>query len=335
MFEIRPVKPGEVDQTLAVLLHDASLDVAQIADKVESFRRIAQQEHYDLTRQIVVLRDNKIIYTCLMVLNAGRTAFVFSADADESDPGKYEHAIRALRRLCQWAFQQGSDLLEVLVDTTDTNRRGVCLRCGFKRLTDLLYLSRPCYLPIEDYTPPENVNWLPYDQKQHDLFKKAISESYQGSLDCPELENLREIEDVICSHKTAGRFDPCWWKLLLWDNNPAGVLLLAPSRTNDFMELIYMGLAPAMRAKGLGKVLLNEALSCARQSGVESLLLAVDHRNHPACQLYKNFGFAEVLRRTVLYYSSHWQAVIRTKKPRIIEKQDRRKPAARSKLLGF
>ena len=79
MFEIRPIKSSEIDRALAVLLHDASLDEAQIADKVESFHRIAQQEHYDLTRQIVVLRDNKIIYTCLMVLNAGRTAFVFSA----------------------------------------------------------------------------------------------------------------------------------------------------------------------------------------------------------------------------------------------------------------
>ena len=335
MFEIRPIKEHEVDQTLPLLLYDNGTGPGQLRIKIETFRKLASREHYDLTRQIVVVRGGKIIYTCLFVSSPGRTAFIYTSGSPVAKGAEDDSAAQALKQLCRWAFEQDCNLLQVMLEPADNVRRQICLRSGFKQLTDLIYLFRSCKRQEAEYTTSENVNWLIYDKKHHDLFKQVLLETYRDSLDCPELENIREAEDVIRSHKSSGCFDPRCWKLLLCGESPedlskadpkrekqlieidqqffkgeskgcsaGGVILLAPLQDGSTMELVYMGLSPAVRGRGLAKVLLHEALACAGRSGANSMVLAVDCRNYIAHQLYKSFGFHEAIRRTVLYYSS-------------------------------
>ena len=91
-----------------------------------------------------------------------------------------------------------------------------------------------------------------------------------------------------------------------YDNKPVGVLLLTPLRSPDNMELTYMGLIPEVRGLGLSKVLLHEALRCARECQNRCLTLAVDCRNHPAYHIYSRFGFSVLLRSSVMYRSSRF-----------------------------
>jgi len=58
---------------------------------------------------------------------------------------------------------------------------------------------------------------------------------------------------------------------------------------------------PNYQRKGLGRVLLRELLSDAKQKGAERAYLEVRSSNHPACQLYQNFGFGEIGRRKGYY----------------------------------
>jgi mycothiol synthase len=306
MYQIRCAKTQEVNDALAVLLApDGSSGGAgsrEAKAKVKAFREIALKEKYDLNRHIIVIHDDKIVFSCLAVPNEGRTAFVYSSMPNPADPQIDKYAVEAVRQLCRWAISSNNNLLEALLDTEDTVRKKIFLRCDFKKLTDLIYLSRTNTLPAQQLDVPGNVSWLNYDQKNHNLFKSVIRQTYHDSLDCPELENMRDMEDIVQSHKAAGAFDPRWWKLLSHNNEPCGVLLLSLLPNSNSMELVYMGLTPAVRGKGLGQLLLHKAVECSRQSGVNCLMLAVDCRNHPARQLYEQFDFTEFLRRTVLLY---------------------------------
>lgn len=308
MFEVRPISNQEIDKALELLSCDSFSGSEEIAAKVTSFRERARQERYDLAHQLAVLENNHIIYTCFFETSPRRIVFTLSPLPKIDNPRIYDHQTQVIRSLFQWALDQGSNFLQVILDPDDHSRQKICSQIGFRRLTNLIYLHRPNSAQPANYALPNNISWLPYDKKNHHLFKRLIRQTLHNSLDSPELKNLRKTEDIISSLKAADRFDPYYWKLLACNDSAkaelAGVLLLAPTPQRDAIEIIYLGVIDRMRGKGLGKVLLNEAVNCAEQSGVKSLLVSLDCRNHPAHKLYEKFGFKTLFRRTILYYSS-------------------------------
>ncbi|KPK77039.1 MAG: hypothetical protein AMJ79_04600 [Phycisphaerae bacterium SM23_30] len=304
--QIRPVEPGEADQALALLLADRGEEGPEMGGKTAAFRELARQEQYNLNRQMVGLYEGQMRHACLFVPQAGGTAFVFlsrPAQTEATDAELWDLAVQTLRQLCRWAFVEGSNLLQVLLEPADFVRGELCLAGGFQRLTDLIYM----FGTGNELPPPRHMgsglSWLSYDRSHHDLFKQVIKQTYRHSLDCPELEELREIEDVIRSHQAAGEFDGRYWKVLFDRDQPVGVLLLVPLRTPEAMELTYMGLCPEARGRGLGGFMLREALAGAHQCQNRILTLAVDCRNRTAYHLYSKFGFKTVLRRTVMIQS--------------------------------
>jgi len=302
MLEIRAVKHNEVDRALTVLLSDTKLDNSKQMDKIVAFKDLSQREDYDLSRQIVACQDGKIIYSCLFVAKEGGTGFVLSSDCSPLR----EYAVQALRKLSLWAFAQGCTLLQVLLDSNDSVRRDICLHAGFRCLTDLIYLKRSLSIKNPIVSVESMVEWTGYSEQHYELFKKIIMKTYIQSLDCPEMEDLRDMEDVMKSHRAAGKFDPRWWRLLLWNDQPAGVLLMTPLSCGTIMELTYMGVCPDTRGRGFGKNILIEALQCGREYGASSIVLAVDRRNHFARDLYRTFQFEELFCRVVLINSVRW-----------------------------
>ena len=303
--QIRSARPEEIDQALVLLLTDKNDSPEQIIEKKKSFQQLARRQQYDLSKQIVALHHDKLVSASLFVPQPGGVAFVLQSPLLNYPPDMpiRDWALRALQEMCRWAFQEGSRLLQAMIEPDDAARQDLFQAGGFKFLTDLKYMIhdgriKPPYLPDPKY------DWLCYDRSRHDLFQKIIRETYQGSRDCPELEDLRDIEDVINSHRAAGIFDSHLWKLLIYQGKPAGVLLLIQLSDPQAMELTYMGLCPQMRGRRLGAVLIAEALTCTSQYQRRFLTLAVDRRNHFACRLYQNFGFEEILQRTVLIQSA-------------------------------
>ena len=302
---IRPIRPEEIDQSLFLLLADANDSPEQVIEKKKSFQQLADHQRYDLGKQIVALCDDKLVCASLFVPQPGQVAFVFQSPLvnGASDVKVRELAVRALRETCRWAFQEGHRLLQVIVESDDAARQELCRAGGFKLLTDLKYMIHDGQIKPPD-VPDKKYDWLCYDRSHHDMFQKIIMETYQGSRDCPELEDLRDIEDVIRSHQAAGKWDYKLWKLLMNQGKSAGVLLLMPLPDAQVMELTYMGLCPPARGKRLGEVLIAEALACASQYQRRFLTLAVDQRNHFAYRLYQKFGFEDILQRTVLINSA-------------------------------
>jgi ribosomal protein S18 acetylase RimI-like enzyme len=190
--------------------------------------------------------------------------------------------------------------LQALVEPEKTLRRGWVEAMGFARLTQLHYLERGVLHPWAD-APDGHLMWEGYTPAAHRDFSQVIERSYDGSADCPELTGLRPIEDVIASHKAAGRFRPDLWQLIKvpdrGNRTPAGCVLLTEIVPST-VEIVYMGVVPSFRGRGLGEQLLRRALELSRAMGAQQITLAVDERNTAARRLYGRFAFARVAERT-------------------------------------
>jgi mycothiol synthase len=143
-------------------------------------------------------------------------------------------------------------------------------------------------------------DWRPFDASIAEEFHTVLQATYTGSLDMPELEGTRGLEDILAGHQAAGLFVPERWRLGRVPGEPeaAAVLLLTQAPGRDAWEVIYLGLTPPARGRGLGRAVIRHALELARgQAPV--LELAVDLRNTPAVRLYSDTGFTPRDRRAV------------------------------------
>ena len=162
---------------------------------------------------------------------------------------------------------------------------------GFFILTQLVYARRPI-TPGETVPPlPAGIELVSYSESLHEALLGILSESYEGSLDCPEMNGIRSMEDIFESHRGDQPFDPERWKLVRADGKWIGCLLLSAIERDRLIEISYVALLPAARGKGLGRVLTREAIRYAVSVGYDAVVLAVDARNAPALGMYEDEGF--------------------------------------------
>jgi ribosomal protein S18 acetylase RimI-like enzyme len=161
-------------------------------------------------------------------------------------------------------------------------------------VAELIYLQAAPRRKAPAPALPPGLRWVGYSADTHALFGRAILGTYDRSLDCPSLNGLRGIEDVLAGHKASGEFDPRLWGALCEGERPLGVLLLARAAPGETMELVYLGLAPDARGRGLGDVMMREALAITAADGGGRLSLAVDSNNAPALRLYYRHGMQRV-----------------------------------------
>jgi mycothiol synthase len=147
---------------------------------------------------------------------------------------------------------------------------------------------------------PAGYRWVTYSAEDHRTFARGIMASYQASMDCPSLNGLRDIEDIMAGHKATGAFDPGLWLALCEGEAPAAVLLLSRVPRTDVLELVYLGLMPAYRGRGLGDLLMRRAVAAIHETGCARLSLAVDAQNMPALKLYWRHGMQAMGRKVAM-----------------------------------
>ncbi len=192
------------------------------------------------------------------------------------------------------AEKQGVRLVQCLLEPDAALEVEVLRQAGFRRLARLDFLSRELSLAAGLSGTVEAgpaLSWVPYGPTVHAQFARTVMETYQGTLDCPGLNGLRTIEDILAGHKAAAVHDPAWWRLLVCDGPPVGCVLLGEVPFRRALELIYMGVVPGARRGGIGATLLREAVRLGRATRLERITLAVDAANTPARRLYERFGF--------------------------------------------
>lgn len=169
---------------------------------------------------------------------------------------------------------------------------------GFERLAILDYLARPLRRGEHLGPPscPPGITLEPW-RRDHSEMIRVLDATYVETRDCPGLCGTRRTEDILAGHLAAGKHDPQLWTVLRVDAVACGVVLVSPSLAAPELELVYLGLAPAARGRGLAKVLLDHALHQAAGRRERRICLAVDRANPRAVELYRGAGFDRVASR--------------------------------------
>jgi mycothiol synthase len=207
----------------------------------------------------------------------------------------------------------------VLDESAGSHAASDLTRGGMPHVTELLYLERDTATtlppaaareshrggnrpaPAATYPcPGAALEWRQFEPALESEFRSVLLATYVGSLDMPELEGARSLEDILEGHRASGRFVAERWKLGRIPGEPeaAAVLLMSEVPARDAWEVVYLGLTPTARGRGLGRAMLAHALELARPH-VTRIELAVDLRNKPAMRLYQAADFVARDRRAV------------------------------------
>jgi ribosomal protein S18 acetylase RimI-like enzyme len=228
---------------------------------------------------------------------SGRQGAVWPPAAVSTDRFAVED--RLLTTAVGWVRAGGAKVVQALLEPGDPG--GPALeRFGFRHPTALAFLGRDISgrdnLPIDSRALPLTVE--PYSPGNAATFSETLLASYDGTLDCPELNDTRTGDEILAGYRDASPSGIREWSLVSRRGKAVAVLMLsAPDR--GAWALTYLGITPAARGVGLGRSMTRIAIRRAGVAGAPGLTLNVDLRNVPALRLYASEGFSEYSRREV------------------------------------
>jgi len=242
-------------------------------------------------------RKGAAVRAAAMVLpNPGRTGFLFYSPLQS--PGvRAAAAAPVVRAACKQGLENGLCFVQALLGEEGGPDAHVLTEAGLRRLAELIYMR----LETRKRRPPSSSGSLAFvtaEEFREEQLRRVIAATYEGSRDCPLLCGLRPPEDVIAGHRGAGVYRPGWWWIALRDGQPAGCLLLNESADHTEAEVVYTGVIPAHRGKGVCAAMLRRAALAAAEKGLAHVTLAVDSANEPARRVYDAEGFVATDRRT-------------------------------------
>jgi mycothiol synthase len=296
-IEIRPVPEESLDRALQLVFQDLapSLRQRQTAATLEEICAEPATVHGLLT----AWSGEMLVGALFIQIQTGRIASLWpprlaterSADSDTiARPllvAATELAVRSQARMIQALLQ------------TDAGPDSLRLKhAGFEHVADLLYLVSPASA-FPSTCPDDVLHYERYSSGAADRFAAMVERTYVGTRDCPRLNGVRPIGEVLDGYRTVGRFDPSNWRLVRHGGNDVGCLLLADHPPHNLWEIVYMGIIPEARGNGLGLAITRHAQWLAGKAGAERLVLAVDAANEPAIKGYAAAGFTGWDRRSV------------------------------------
>jgi mycothiol synthase len=295
--EILPCPPEQRGEALGVLYrHEPAAVRPQL---VAQALAEAARGQLDLSGLWVARRRGRVVGALMTQELAGHAAAVWAPEVVPSW-GRDATAAALVRAALAGLRGRGVRLAQALVEPGARRGAADLARAGMPRVTVLTYLGRDTGRPLAGVPAAPRLDWRPFAAATEGEFRDVLQQTYVGSLDMPELEGVRALDDVLAGHRAGGRFDPRRWQLgrVAGEPDAAAVLLLTSALDRDAWELAYLGLTPAARGRGLGRAALAHALDLARPHAPR-LELAVDARNHPADRLYRAAGFTPFDRRAV------------------------------------
>jgi mycothiol synthase len=207
-------------------------------------------------------------------------------------------------RATSWLRNQGIRLAQALMEPADSPLALPLLRNGFQRPTALEYLRHQLRsIPDEAEV---TLHYQTYRQADRAVFHGTLERTYEGTLDCPELNGLRTLEEIVTGHLSQGAHDPDRWWLAFQNEVPVGVLLLTEISEWQGWDLSYLGVVREARKQKIGQALTRKALIETKRARQAQLTLALDERNTLARGLYAKMGFGRYDRRDV--YLALWPA---------------------------
>jgi len=241
-------------------------------------------------------RGGRLVGALFSQAQGGRSAVVWPPRIVSGEPAAT--AGQLLAAASELLAHQGVCAAHALLETV-TEADDVALRAsGFEPLAELIYL-----MSLEETFPRERpvgaIDFEPYCPANHDRLVRVVEATYERTLDCPQLDGVRDTENVLAGYRATGTFDPARWLIVQHQGQDVGCLLLADHPQDESWELVYMGLIVSARGRGWGRHIARYAQWLTSQAGRPRLVVAVDAANAPATRMYLAVGFQVCDRRSV------------------------------------
>jgi ribosomal protein S18 acetylase RimI-like enzyme len=253
---------------------------------------------------LLVARQGGVVGAMLCQVLPGASGLVWPPQTVLA-AGQREWEDLLVRRAVEWMRRQGAKLGQALMSLREAPLAAPLVRNGFAHITRLSYLRR-LLSPSDRLLPvARRLTCQSYDCCDQALFHRTLLRTYEDTLDCPEISDVRDLDEVIAGHRAQGKHDPALWWLARDGDRPIGVLLLTEMPEWEAWDVSYVGVVPEARRCGLGRELMIHALTEAQAAGVSQMTLSVDDRNRPAWHLYRSLGFEPYDQREV--YLAVWE----------------------------
>ena len=305
------VEPKRREEALALLLTGRTHGAAEAVDNFLSF---AGRQSIDLDQLFAAYPPPPLhapaarppaaavlpapLATLLVVPCAGRTAMLFLSPLADARRNQ------VVADLLRWSLSQQDAsrvrLAQGLLEPHQQHEAAAMQLAGFHKLAHLAYLTHPGLPRVVDLSLPAEIEVHTWSESRRPQFAAAIQASYEDTADCPGLLGLRSIDDIMAGHMATGRFEPSLWMTLAHQGEPVGVMLLNVVLEGTALELVYFGLAKPWRGRGLGRKLLEHAVSLVHAWRTQQLILAVDELNASALKLYRSLGFKKTARKLAM-----------------------------------
>lgn len=325
---MKPIRAGvvpteEIPQVISRLVQNLSLGRAQIA--LDQLHQAIREDRGQVLMVVAYEEGSPDLLLAAMIAihpvssvsakESAAATVVHAGPIADLDTIRSTDTFRELQRASDEALARRGAQFVQWASEPDTSSAGNWHRdLGFDPIADLVYLSGDL-ADLSGDTPGkpservelESVDW---DDAEKSLFQFAqlVEATYVGTLDCPELADLRSATQSLAGYRNASSFEPAGWFRVYDRVNKAseseavGCAILSnhsAGQSDGTVELVYMGLIPSARGRGLGGAILASAMEVAGDFGAARMIMAVDERNRPARRLYDRLGFKPILSETV------------------------------------
>jgi mycothiol synthase len=302
MYHLQPASPD--DWTRAFEMALAHLPSEQRAARVQHGVQLLQAGILDPGGVLVARDGGQIIAAQVCELLQGSACLLWLPTSDDAV------ADALVRAALDWCRSRGCKLGQAVAQCTPHASReddahveatpAPLLRAGFRQITRLGQWGRD----LLDLPSLPDSHWRaePFRPALAEKFAATLEHTYIGTLDCPELNGVRTIDEIIAGHRAQGKFRSDFWWLAFDEDRPAAVLMLAETLDGITWELAYLGVVPEFRRRGLARWLLTRALHSLCTQPATHVVLAVDERNQPARQMYQSMGFVQYDANEVFLY---------------------------------
>lgn len=291
--------PSDRQRQAAALLF-AHLSAGERTERIDQLLATITRGELNPDTILTAWWDYCVVGIQVVEILAGRTAALW---AMRSRPGEERFAFEdaLMKRAIELLNEAGVKVAQCLLLPDDGESAAALRRNRFHRLTRVRHLLGS--VAPREASANRLISLQPFDDCDSAMFEQVLMQSFAGTLDCPELNELRSAEEVLAGHRASATDLSRWWLIRVRDQ-PVGVLILADAASPDWWDLAYLGVLPIARRQGVGRYAVDFALGQTLAAGKKGLTLMVDERNVPALHLYERAGFALMAEREVYLWTA-------------------------------